>query len=126
MKIMSYNGAGIYGIKNKRTGKVYIGSSGCVSKRIKQHIKALQNGKHINKQMQKDFSGGDPLEPVLYKKIAVDVPEELFKAEGDVINRLKSEEVPLYNTLPMSGNYYTQKEENLFIHIKRIFKHHCD
>lgn len=47
---------GIYKIRNKITGKVYIGKSVDIFKRWSDHEKSLLKGKHINKYMQKDFN----------------------------------------------------------------------
>lgn len=45
---------GIYLITNTVTGKVYVGSSKNLLKRLKDHKKALLKGWHLNKALQKD------------------------------------------------------------------------
>ena len=47
--------AKIYGIRNKKTKRIYIGRSKNVEERIRNHLYALRNGKHSNELMQKDF-----------------------------------------------------------------------
>lgn len=47
---------GIYKITNTYNGKVYIGQSQDIEKRIEQHLTALQKKKHENKLMQKDYN----------------------------------------------------------------------
>ena len=47
---------GVYAIKNQVTGKMYIGSSRCISYRFKSHLSALRSGRHVNKDMQDDFN----------------------------------------------------------------------
>jgi len=46
---------GIYAIRNKINGKVYIGQSRNIQKRFKQHLDALERGRHHSKKLQKDF-----------------------------------------------------------------------
>lgn len=43
-----YPYSGIYIITNKRTKKSYVGQSGNVYRRRKQHFSALKSGKHEN------------------------------------------------------------------------------
>lgn len=50
------NTMGIYKITNNETGKVYIGSSTQIKTRINNHIKNLDENKHHNKILQKDFN----------------------------------------------------------------------
>ncbi len=47
-KLAGKNGAGVYGIFNLINGKVYIGSSVNVEKRLKQHKNHLTKGNHCN------------------------------------------------------------------------------
>jgi len=47
---------GIYKIANTENGKIYIGSSTCISRRFKQHIKCLKGGYHRNKYLQQSFN----------------------------------------------------------------------
>lgn len=46
---------GVYTIKNKASGKIYIGSSNNLEKRKQQHFKELREKRHINKNLQSDF-----------------------------------------------------------------------
>ena len=48
--------SGIYIITNLRTGKSYVGQSGNVYRRRKQHFSALKSGKHENWMMQFEFN----------------------------------------------------------------------
>lgn len=48
--------SGIYIITNLRTGKSYVGQSGNVYRRRKQHFSALKSGKHENWRMQFEFN----------------------------------------------------------------------
>lgn len=46
---------GIYAIRNKVNGKVYIGQSHNIQKRFRQHLDALEKGIHHSKKLQEDF-----------------------------------------------------------------------
>jgi len=46
---------GIYGIKNKVNGKIYIGQSVQIRKRKTRHFYELRHGKHRNQHLQKSF-----------------------------------------------------------------------
>ncbi|OZB98044.1 GIY-YIG nuclease family protein [Paenibacillus sp. XY044] len=50
------NVQGIYAIFNKATGKIYIGSSINIHKRIAQHIVLLSTNGHCNSELQKDYA----------------------------------------------------------------------
>ena len=53
-KIPKYKGAAIYGIVNIDDMKIYIGKTKNVQNRAKQHLAALESGKHANKALQRD------------------------------------------------------------------------
>lgn len=46
----------IYKITNEKTGKAYIGSTKDLKHRMKSHISKLENIKHSNKELQKDWN----------------------------------------------------------------------
>lgn len=50
-----WNSAGLYEIRNSVTGKVYIGTTGILVKRFRDHRKKLRSGQHPNKRMLNDF-----------------------------------------------------------------------
>lgn len=45
----------VYCIKHNKTGKEYIGRSGCYLRRIKEHMALLKKGKHTIEDMQSDY-----------------------------------------------------------------------
>lgn len=51
----------IYAMRHNPTGKIYVGSSGDVKKRIRQHLCLLSLGKHKIENLQADYNayGGD-------------------------------------------------------------------
>lgn len=52
---------GVYAIRNLLTGKVYVGASVDVPRRLTAHVKELDRGKHLVPQLQADWSsiGGE-------------------------------------------------------------------
>jgi group I intron endonuclease len=50
------NNIGIYKITCKTTGQVYIGSSKELTQRFKNHILALEQGKHSNEDLQEAWN----------------------------------------------------------------------
>jgi len=49
---------GIYMIKNEKNGKIYIGQSYDFELTRKSTFDALKNGRHTNKDLQRDFDAG--------------------------------------------------------------------
>jgi group I intron endonuclease len=47
--------AGIYGILNTWTGRIYIGKSKNLRTRYNMHLHLLRNNRHFNKDLQEDF-----------------------------------------------------------------------
>lgn len=63
----AYDLAGVYLIRNKHNGKVYIGSSADMVDRFAQHKRSLEKGCHSNRPMQNDFNSGHSFEfDILY------------------------------------------------------------
>ena len=81
--------SGIYRIRNTTTGKVYIGQSKNIEKRIEQHDKKLYNGTHSNKEMQKDYDKGHRFvyelveETITSDRTTLDKKEEYFIKKYD-------------------------------------------
>ncbi len=60
MKASFLDVPGIYQIQNTKTSECYIGSSIHVFKRLKDHIKHLSTGSHINKLLEKSWKHYGP------------------------------------------------------------------
>lgn len=59
--------AGVYYIQNRRSGKMYIGSSENIKRRVQNHVYNLSHGIHPKDDMQSDYDKGDRFEVgVLY------------------------------------------------------------
>ena len=55
-ELPQYRFMGVYYIQNRTTGKVYVGSSQDVFKRIGDHLNLLKNDKHTNIHLQRSYS----------------------------------------------------------------------
>lgn len=82
--------AGIYFIKNKTNGKVYVGSSVFISKRWWAHKKDLNNGIHVNKHLQASWKkyGAHNFEFVVEKDLTGQTEEQILAEEQTYIDRL--------------------------------------
>jgi hypothetical protein len=94
------NRGGIYLIKCAKTNKTYLGSTGHVLKRLKQHYKQLSANSHPNREMQADFNLHGPntflvefikLVPSYYGR------KQLYQDEQDYLDVVKSFEPHYYN-----------------------------
>lgn len=97
--------SGVYLIRNKSNGKVYVGSAAIsLSFRIGQHRKALRLGKHNNKHLQSswDLYGEGAFEFVVVCKC---LPANCTKHEQKWIDRYKSYDKRFgYNKSPTAGS----------------------
>jgi len=87
---MSTQIMGIYKIENKINGKVYIGSSKNVGKRLKEHQRLLNRNKHLNDYIQDDWNkyGKDAFEFNIIEEL--DNLNELFTKERFYIIKFNS------------------------------------
>lgn len=93
--------SGIYAIYNKINGKLYIGSSSELTKRLRQHLSNLKANRHTNKHLQRAYNkyGGENFEMQILAK----VPEnEILYYEQNLIDTLGIEN--LYNILPTANS----------------------
>lgn len=59
---------GIYGLRNLRNGKVYVGSGKCVMTRIRKHLRELRKGLHCNHHLQHSYNRGDTFQPMIIER----------------------------------------------------------
>src|SRR2546421_10569594 len=90
----SYPNAGIYMIRNKINGKMYIGSSQDVFSRTQTHFVLLRGNRHHNPRLQKAWNkyGGEAFEVVILERVE------------DVNNLIKREQCWL-DTYPAKEKY---------------------
>ena len=83
--------AGVYRIRNKRNGKVYIGSTGDLYQRWREHLKDLRNHRHHAHHLQKAFNKYGISEFTFGVCIFFDDITRLNKIEQTFIIRYKSD-----------------------------------
>jgi group I intron endonuclease len=76
--------SGIYIIRNKTNGNVYIGSTSSFSKRKNRHFRYLRTGRHENKHLQNAFNkyGEDAFEFIIVKHTT-----NLLQEEQQLLNQ---------------------------------------
>jgi group I intron endonuclease len=96
---------GIYAIKNKINGKMYIGSSYNIKQRFTAHKSALKNNNHRNKHLQNAWNkyGEDNFEFIIIEHSSY--PERILKRENINIKLFD----PEYNNIKVNN-------ENKFYH----------
>lgn len=98
------NASGIYQIRNKSNGRLYIGSAKEFKARYKQHTTSLTKGTHHNKFLQGDFNkcGSDAF-----------VFEVLEVTQGTIVERRTLEETYLNKFFDKCNNCYNVKNFTL-------------
>ena len=94
--------AAIYEIKNKETGKIYIGATTAFPKRCSTHKSHLRRGIHANQALQEDYNkyGLDVFEFEVIEEHPCDTDFKILeKIEEETIKRLLTEGKELYNTI---------------------------
>ena len=105
--------AGIYEIRNKRTGSVYIGQTNNVTNRWRQHRNLLVRDVHLNHRLQDDWNKYGWWEfdfsiLEMYDPKAENLREHLKKREGHLVRKKLTElcngksKARLYNRLTIS------------------------
>lgn len=114
---------GIYKITCKENGKIYIGRSVDIDKRIKSHKCLLRTGKHINKKLQTDFNkyGEDafifevekytetPLDTLYYESYCA----EKYDTFNSGYNKGKLSKASSIKKIIDNLDYYTKKFEEV-------------
>lgn len=116
---------GIYGIKNKETGQLYIGQTNNFKHRLSTHYAALEKGTHHNPLLQMDWNknGRDTFELYIIEEIE-DVTirsereVELIKSTENIYNINKHPQIPerrkkLLTPRRVYGKTYSPNMEDL-------------
>lgn len=105
--------SGIYMIRNRETGKVYIGSSNNISKRWRNHKSLLKNGKHHSIYLQNAYNkyGKNSFEYLVLKEVQ---EEDLLTEEKKFFTLYNSVSPKGYNISdapgsPFSGRNHTDE-----------------
>ena len=99
----------VYAINNIENGKMYIGSTINLRKRVYEHKSKLNSNYHRNKGLQKDFNklGWDGFNVKIIKKVKND---NLKQREKEIIKKQK--ENNMYNKRYISNKNYKSKKYN--------------
>lgn len=91
--------SGVYQIRQLMSGKLYVGSSVDITRRQKEHTRALNGGRHRNVKLQSawDKYGRDSFE---FATLVICRREDLLMYEQLAIDALN----PTYNCCPVAGN----------------------
>ena len=88
--------AGVYYLKNRRNGRLYIGSTDNMRARIQKHIYCLEHNNHPNAAMQDDFNNSDRFDygilwvaPMVYGASMIE-RKDLRKKELELIDQYGS------------------------------------
>lgn len=92
--------SGIYGIKNKLNGKIYIGSASNISKRISNHKKYLRLNSHSNSHLQRAWN---KYKEKNFEFLIIEITNNLLLKEQYWIDEFDSFKKG-YNLVPKAGS----------------------
>jgi group I intron endonuclease len=115
--------SGVYTIRNKVSGNVYIGSSGQFKRRFAQHRSALRGGYHQNSHLQ--FAWGKYGESAFeFKILVICLPEHMQPYEQQLIDGMR----PVYNQsrsafsgIPVGAKLTDKHKEKVRVASKRLW-----
>jgi DNA-binding Xre family transcriptional regulator len=92
---------GVYAIKNRPTGRVYVGSSWRIHQRWGLHRDRLERGTHANRQLQADWSavGADAFEFTVLERTD---SGSLAAREAEWLSRFATRPGGVYNVRPVT------------------------
>lgn len=116
---------GIYGIINKETKKIYIGSAENVRARLSHHFCLLQAGKHNDKVLQEDFNliGIDKMYPVVFRYLSKN--HNKLKMEELILTRFINKGFQVYNyIMPYRNKYFklADKTSARYVIVNKLLK----
>lgn len=102
--------AGVYIIRNKANGKVYVGSATHVEKRLKRHRSDLLRGKHPNQYLQRAFNKEGSEQFCFEVLMLCDVSERLQLEQSYIDSFRSTLEEFGYNLIPTRESQLYGKE----------------
>jgi hypothetical protein len=99
--------SGVYLLKNKDTGWIYVGSSENIEYRFKTHFRDLKYNRHCNSRLQEDYNKGYEIEKIIYKTFPLSDHKLLFSEEGKAIRHFQGQGISLYNAMPVNEDFMT-------------------
>lgn len=96
--------AGVYRITNTVNGKVYIGSSNCVARRLREHKNALLRKAHGNSYLQNAWNKHGAV-AFVFEPLLICAIEQVLFYEQLLIDGFKAvDRITGYNRTPVAGN----------------------
>lgn len=104
--------AGVYAIRNRATGKVYVGTSLDIPTRVRGHLSMLKTGWHHNRRLQEDWVafGASAFSFCLLNATSADA--DLIAAERHWIEVLRARTGGLYNMMSPRGGPREARRRN--------------
>lgn len=93
------NNSAIYGIKSKTTGKVYVGATKHLQRRLMKHFSELRFNRHRTKKLQEDYNlyGFDDFEIIIYTNNPIDLLEKERQIQIEIgVPNLYNEKISNY------------------------------
>jgi predicted GIY-YIG superfamily endonuclease len=96
------NNEAVYGIRNKITNKIYIGTTKHLQRRLLKHFNELHHNRHRTKKLQEDYNtyGKDSFEIIVFDNICSEYKERSIQIEYGIDN--------IYNE-KITGYYITEE-----------------
>ena len=97
--------SGIYVIQNTQTGRIYIGQSRNIPRRLEKHKEHISSGMHPNHNLDKDL---DKYSLIHFKFFVIEANiehKDLNIAEYDYIRHYYQQGFPMYNIKGVSQSY---------------------
>lgn len=118
---------GIYIIKNKINGKIYIGSSSNINNRIKQHKYLLRKTIHKNKYLQNAWNkyGESNFEFLIIKETVLD-KDSLLKLEQKYIDKMDKKLIYNLTLIAKGGGSDVLKKECYVLNLDGDIIYKCE
>jgi len=89
--------SGIYCIRNLNNAREYYGSSTGIARRLRTHIKELQNNEHSIADLQTDFNNKHRFDYTIVEVYASEERNDLYRVEQKYLNKASLNPAHYYN-----------------------------